>query len=92
MYVCVCTYTCLPCLRTMHVVFILQIVSVNRNKLEFLSHQDVIRMFQENSQVELVVVPVQYADITAVRINPGNPQALSYLWCLTRKLYHLEVV
>jgi hypothetical protein len=68
------------------------IVAIDNKRLEFLTHQDVIRMFQESTQVDLVVVPAQYSDITAVRINPGNPQSMSYLWCLTRKLQHLEVV
>ena len=69
-----------------------QIVSVNRVRLENLCHQDVISMFQTTTEVELVVMPVQYSKATAVRINPGNPLSLSYLWCLTRTLQSLEVV
>lgn len=49
-------------------------------------------MFQTATEVELVVMPVQYNKVTAVRINPGNPLALNYLWCLTRTLQSLEVV
>ena len=69
-----------------------QIVSVNQIRLDNLCHQDVIGMFQTATEVELVVMPVQYNKVTAVRINPGNPLALNYLWCLTRTLQSLEVV